>query len=66
MSQNEKVVVRSQGFPIVYIAGFCFAAWCSHTLGNPVGWIVIHAMFSWWYIIYLCGGCGGGFPPGTF
>lgn len=65
-SSNTKSVVKSQGFPAVYIAGMVFAGYCSHTLGNTIGWVAMHTVFSWWYLLYLCGGCGGGFPAGTF
>jgi hypothetical protein len=64
-SQNSN---SSQGysFSISGLAGMCFAAYLSYTLGNPIGWNVIHFVFGWFYILYLCGGCGGGIPAGVF
>ena len=58
----------SQGssLSITGLIGMCFAAYLSYTLGNPIGWNVIHFLFGWFYVLYLCGGCGGGIPDGVF
>ena len=66
MSQDIKVVKVSRGTNMVTLLGMGLAAYCSWTLNNSVGWAVIHAMFNWLYILYLCAGCGGGLPPEIF
>jgi len=54
------------GIGIGGIVGVGLAAYASHSLGNPIGWIAIHAIFNWFYLLYLCMGCGGGLPGGLF
>lgn len=51
------------GVNIVAVIGTVAAMWCSWQLGNGVGWILLHGLFGWFYLLYLCAGCGGGFPP---
>ena len=48
------------------IVGMGLAAYSSWTINASVGWACVHAMFGWLYMLYLCGGCGGGLPPGVF
>lgn len=40
--------------------GALIAAFTSYTLGNPLGWVCVHAFCSWLYVIYVCMGFGGG------
>lgn len=65
MSDN-KTVVHSLSFNVTCLIGIALAAYLSHQLGNPIVWVAIHALFGWLYVLYLCGGCGGGMPPGAF
>lgn len=50
-------------FIVTTAFGQAVALWCSWQLGNSLGWILLHGLFGWLYLLYLCGGCGGGFPP---
>ena len=54
------------GVSSVHVVGMGLAAYASYTLGNPVGWICVHSIFGWFYLLYLCGGCGGGLPTDLF
>lgn len=54
------------GVGILTIVGAGLAGWASYSLGNAPGWIAIHAIFNWFYLLYLCGGCGGGLPSGMW
>ena len=54
------------GISIGAIVCSALAAWASYTLGNPIGWVAIYAIFGWFYLLYLCAGCGGGLPGGMF
>ena len=65
-NSNSSVRVNSSSISITQIVGMLFAGYLSYQLGNPIGWVAFHAIFSWVYILYLCGGCGGGIPDGTF
>ena len=65
-NRNANVRVNSNSISITQIVGMLFAGYLSHQLGNSIGWVAVHAIFSWFYILYLCGGCGGGIPDGTF
>jgi len=56
----------SSGLSITTLVGCALAGYCSWTLNASVGWAAIHALFGWIYMLYLCGGCGGGLPPGVF
>jgi hypothetical protein len=68
MSQRQQSSSGSSGGGLTLggIVGAALAGYCSYLLGNPVGWIAIHAIFNWFYILYLCMGFGGGFPAGVF
>lgn len=67
MSQNRQVVrYNSGGLNLVTLIGALLAGFCSYSLGNSVGWIAIHMLFGWLYLLYLCAGCGGGLPGGVF
>ncbi len=66
---SRDVVVKtgnSSGVSIVTIVGMGLATYCSWTLNGSVGWAAVHALFNWFYIIYLCAGFGGGLPAGLF
>ena len=63
---NNKTVVHSSSFSAGGLIGVALAAYLSHQLGNSIVWVAIHALFGWLYVLYLCGGCGGGMPPGAF
>ena len=63
MSQQNN---SSNGVSPIYIVGMGLAAYSSWTLNASIGWACVHALFGWMYLIYLCGGCGGGLPPGVF
>jgi hypothetical protein len=47
-----------------YLLGAGLAAWTSFTLNSSTFWAIIHGLFSWWYILYLFLGFGGGIPAG--
>jgi len=42
--------------------GGILAAVLSYMSGNSVGWVIIHFFCGWFYVVYLCFGCGGGLP----
>jgi len=67
-NNNSTTIHRTSGggVSLPYAVGGVFAAYLSYTLGNPIGWNVIHFMFGWFYVLYLCCGCGGGMPEGIF
>ena len=65
-SSSNSSSTSGGGIGITTIVGAALAGFCSYSLGNPVGWIAIHAICGWFYLIYLCGGCGGGLPTGLF
>lgn len=50
------------GVAIGIAFGTVGAVAASYLLGNSFGWIIWHGIMGWWYLLYLCGGCGGGFP----
>lgn len=69
MANRTKVETRyvSRGNPfgcgtIIYLGFAAVAGYSSYLLGNNIFWVVVHAAFSWLYLLYLCGGCGGGIP----
>lgn len=67
MSSNDSTVrYEGGGLNLVTLIGAGLAAYCSYSLGNPIGWIAVHALFNWFYLIYLCAGCGGGLPVEVF
>jgi len=41
--------------------GSLLAGFISYMMGNSIGWILIHAFLSWFYVVYVCFGCAG--PP---
>ena len=63
---NNKTVVHSSSFNASALIGAALAAYLSYQLGNSIVWVAIHALFGWFYVLYLCCGCGGGMPPGAF
>lgn len=68
MAGGEQVryVYRSGGVTPLGLVGAGLAAFSSYSLGNGIGWIGIHALCGWLYLLYLCAGCGGGLPNGVF
>jgi hypothetical protein len=66
MSQDTSSSGSSGGISVAALAGCALAGYCSYTLGNPIGWVAINAIFGWFYLLYLCAGCGGGLPGGLF
>lgn len=64
MGENE--APRSGGINAIGVVGMGLAAYCSWTLHQSVGWAAVHALCGWFYLLYLCMGCGGGLPQGVF
>lgn len=60
MSSREKATASATSYGLSF--GTLAAAFASYLHGNSFGWILIHGIFGWLYIIYLCAGCGGGLP----
>ena len=46
------------------LVGCVLAAIASWMHNGSILWAVLHGFFGWFYIAYLCGGCGGGLPEG--
>ena len=42
--------------------GCVLAAICSWTMHHSIVWAILHGFFGWFYLLYLCMGCGGGLP----
>ncbi len=63
---SEKGSRVVSGFTVYELIGAAFAAYCSWTINGSVGWAFIHALFGWFYILYICAGFGGGFPYSIF
>ena len=40
---------------------FLTGGFCSYMINKSVMWAIIHGFFGFFYVIYLCFGCGGGF-----
>jgi hypothetical protein len=57
---GEKIEVNIG--PASFGLGSLLAGALSFLKGNTLGWIVVHAILGWLYVIYLCFGCGGGLP----
>lgn len=66
MAKSSSVATGGSGVSLVYIVGMGLAGASSWLLNHSIGWAIVHAMFSWWYLLYLCMGCGGGLPPQIF
>ena len=56
----------SGNFSPTVLIGMGLAAFCSWQLHQSIGWACIHAIFGWFYLLYLCAGFGGGFPAGIW
>jgi len=54
------------GIGPIGVIGMALAAISSWTLNHSVVWACIHTFFGWLYLLYLCGGCGGGLPSQVF
>lgn len=52
----------SSGISLASIVGGAIAAICSWTINHSILWAAFHAIFWPFYLMYLCMGCGGGFP----
>lgn len=48
------------------VVGMGLAAYCSWMINQSIGWACVHALCGWFYLLYLCLGCGGGFPAGIW
>lgn len=59
MAQDDS---SSGGIGAVSIVGMGMAAFASWSLNHSIGWACVHAIFGWFYMLYLCAGCGGGLP----
>lgn len=42
--------------------GGLLAAFVSYHAGNSAGWMFVHLLFGWSYLLYLLLGFGGGWP----
>ena len=69
MGNRNELVRSSSGSGIGYGgmtsiggAGCSAAVLFSWTLNHSVGWALLHGVFGWFYLLYLCMGFGGGFP----
>ncbi len=47
---------------VLTLIGAALAALCSWTMHHSIVWACVHAVCGWLYLLYLCMGCGGGFP----
>ena len=56
----------SGNFSPTMLIGRGLAAFWSWQLHQSIGWACIHAIFGWFYLLYLCAGFGGGFPAGIW
>ena len=65
-TNNNNSVRTGSGLTVSGLVGILLAGYLSFTLNNPIVWVVLHSLFGWLYILYLCLGFGGGFPEGTF
>ena len=59
----ETKTSNTGGISILGIVGAGLAAYCSWTLWQSPIWAGLHALCGWFYLLYLCAGCGGGLPP---
>lgn len=44
-----------------YLISFPVAMACSWLINHSVMWALLHGLGGWWYLLWLCLGCGGGF-----
>lgn len=51
---------------MIWVIGVILAGFMSFLKGNTLIWVAINAVCGWFYVLYLCLGCAGGFPPGVF
>lgn len=51
----------SSGFGLTQLVAFILAAFCSWSINHSFIWMLFHGALGWLYLLYLCGGCGGGF-----
>ena len=63
-NESNSVSTGRGGLSVVSLVGAVMAAFCSWQLNHSIFWAGIHAVFGWLYLLYLCFGCGGGFPTG--
>lgn len=61
MSKSSKSTLSQ-----IWFIGSFLSAVSSFIMGNKIGWIVIHFVLSWAYLLYLCMGFGGGLPKNIF
>lgn len=61
MSNSQSTSTSSSTSGIVYVLWFSIAAGCSWMINHSIGWAIVHGICGVFYLLYLCGGCGGGF-----
>lgn len=66
MADMDESSSSGGGVSAVGIVGMGLGAYASWTLHGSVGWAAVHGFFGWWYLLYLCVGCGGGLPAEVF
>ena len=62
MGERSSSGATGSGIGWLGLSGTILAAFSSLLLGNPIGWVVVHGAFSWFYVVWLCMGFGGGWP----
>lgn len=62
MSENKRCSSSGGAGCGCYMIGMPVAAVCSWLINHSIWWAIFHAIFWWLYLIYLCMGCGGGWP----
>lgn len=69
MARSSSTVSQSSsggGVSAIGAIGMGLAAYCSWMINQSIGWACVHALCGWLYLLYLCLGCGGGFPAGIW
>jgi hypothetical protein len=61
-NDNRQIQTSSSYFfSPVNLMMVAMAAFCSYAINGSLPWMIVHAFFGSFYLLYLCGGCGGGF-----
>lgn len=62
MSSSNKSVsaTANTGTGLMGVIWFFSGAICSWLINHSLFWAIVHGIFGFWYILYLCLGCGGG------
>lgn len=61
MSNYQSSQTSSSSSSLFGVLWFSIAAFCSWMINHSIGWAIWHGIWGPFYILYLCGGCGGGF-----